>query len=98
MSAVSTGAVDVAVVWGPIAGYFASVDSVPMVMTPVTPQVDLPFIPFVYDISVAVERSDTAMMQEVEAVLQARRADIDAILEAYSVPFARDGPGTGDQR
>lgn len=92
VSAVSAGEVDVAIVWGPIAGYFASVDSVPMVMTPVTPEVDLPFIPFVYDISVAVERSDTTLMQEVEAAIAARQAEIDSILVEYGVPFARDGP------
>ncbi len=92
VSAVSAGEVDVAIVWGPIAGYFASLDSVPMVMTPVTPQVDLPFIPFVYDISVAVERSDSTLLGEVEEALAARRAEIDAILREYGVPFARDGP------
>ncbi len=98
VSAVSTGEVDVAIVWGPIAGYFASVDSVAMVMTPVTPQVDLPFIPFVYDISVAVERGDTTLMQEVEAALDARRAEVDAILEEFGLPLAPDGSATSGAR
>ena len=95
VSAVSSNEVDVAIIWGPIAGYFASLDSVPLVMTPVTPQVDLPFIPFVYDISIAVERSDTVLMEEVQEALEVRRAEIVAILEEYGVPLARDGPDTG---
>lgn len=96
VSAVAEGEIDVAVVWGPIAGYFSALDSVPMVMTPVTPQVDLPFIPFVYDISVAVERSDSTLMEEVQDALASRRTEILAILEEYRVPFARDGPTTGE--
>ena len=95
VSAVAEGEIDVAVVWGPIAGYFSSLDSVPMEMTPVTPQVDLPFIPFVYDISVAVERSDTTLMEEVEVALASRGPEIRAILEEYRVPLARDGPDAG---
>lgn len=92
VTAVSDGEVDVAVVWGPIAGYFAALDSTSLTMTPVTPQVDLPFIPFVYDISAAVERSDSALMRRVDSALQARRGEIDQILAEYGVPLARDGP------
>lgn len=95
VSAVASGEVDVAIIWGPIAGYFAGQDSVPMVMTPVTPQVDLPFIPYVYDISAAVERSDTTLMEEVQDALAVRRAEIAALLEEYAVPLARDRPSGG---
>ena len=44
---VAAGEVDLAVVWGPLAGYFAPRQPVPLEMTPVAPQIDLPFLPFV---------------------------------------------------
>ena len=96
--AVASGEVDVAIIWGPIAGYFAGQESVAMVMKAVTPQVDLPFIPYVYDISAAVERSDTTLMEEVQAALAARRPEIGALLEEYAIPRARDGPAPGGGR
>jgi mxaJ protein len=86
MDAVARGEVDVAVVWGPLAGYFARRQRVPLVLTPVSPQVDVPFLPFVYDISMGVRRDDPGLKQEVEAILVKRRASIDSILERYGVP------------
>src|SRR3954467_2835488 len=45
MDAVARGEVDVAIVWGPLGGYFASKASVPLVVVPVEPAAD-PHIPF----------------------------------------------------
>ena len=53
IDAVVKGDVDVAVVWGPLAGYFAcATSSAALDLKPVTPEMDLPYLPFVYDISV----------------------------------------------
>ena len=93
VDAVENGDVDVAVVWGPLAGYFAKQSPVPLEIEPVSPQIDLPFLPFVFDISMGVRRGDTAMKEKVEAILERRRAEVDAILARYGVPRV-DGPGT----
>lgn len=87
VEAVVSGEVDVAIVWGPLAGFFGGRQPVEMEMTPVTPQIDLPFVPFVYDISMGVERGDTAMKEELESVLDRNRAEIDSILQSYRVPL-----------
>lgn len=86
VDAVAKGEVDVGIVWGPIAGYFAQRQPVELEMTPVTPQIDLPFVPFVYDISLGVERGDTALKEELETTLSRNRAEIDTILLRYGVP------------
>jgi mxaJ protein len=86
VDAVARGVVDVAIVWGPQAGYFARRSGVPLEIAPVTPQIDLPFLPFVFDISMAVRRGDEALHGQLERVIERRRAEIDAILDQYGVP------------
>ena len=86
VEAVANGDVDVAVVWGPLAGYFAQRMPVPLEIVPVSPQVDLPFLPMVFDISMGVRREDTAFQQELEQILTRRRSSIDSILASYGVP------------
>ena len=86
VDAVARGEVDIAVVWGPLAGYFAARQRVPLVLTPVEPKIDLPFLPFVFDIAMGVRRGDTAFRASVESVLVRRRPEIDRLLAAYGVP------------
>ncbi|MDX6805521.1 substrate-binding domain-containing protein [Terrihabitans rhizophilus] len=84
--AVAEGEVDVAVVWGPFAGYFAPRQAVELSIRPVTPGIDGPMLPMVFDISMGVRREDEPLREEVDAALKARRADVDAILASYGVP------------
>lgn len=83
---VAQGEVDLAVAWGPLAGYFAPRQPVPLDMVPVAPQIDLPFLPFVYDISMGVRRTDPALKEELDAILERKRPEIDALLDSYGVP------------
>ncbi len=83
---VANGAVDVAMVWGPLAGYFAQQQKVALQLAPVTPQVDPPFLPMVFDIAMGVRRSDTLFHRKLNELLVRKRADIDAILQEYGVP------------
>jgi mxaJ protein len=86
VEAVAAGDVDVAIVWGPLAGYFAPRQKVPLEIRPVSPQIDLPYLPFVFDISIGVRRGNDALRAEVEQVLRRRRAAVDSILERFQVP------------
>lgn len=86
LDAVAAGEVDVAVVWGPLAGYFAPREPVPLILMPVEPQIDLPFLPFVYDIAVGVRRGDERLRGEIDAVLERRRPEIEGLLDQYGVP------------
>ena len=93
VEAVAKGDIDLAIVWGPLAGYFAKQSHVPLEIVPVSPQIDQPFLPFVFDISMGVRRGDQELRDRVEEILEKRRKDIDVILEDYGVPRAEGGNG-----
>lgn len=86
VDAVATGEIDVAIVWGPLAGWFAKRSPAPLTLAPVSPEIDLPFLPFVYDIALGVRREDVALRNELDAVLERRKPEIDRILADYGVP------------
>ncbi|MFI5228302.1 MAG: substrate-binding domain-containing protein [Gemmatimonadales bacterium] len=87
IDAVVRGRVDVAVAWGPLAGYFAKHSSTPLDIVPVRPQLDLPYLPFVFDIAMGVRRGDSTFKNQLDAIIERRRSSIDSILTAYGVPL-----------
>jgi mxaJ protein len=84
--AVADGEVDVAIVWGPLAGYFAKHATRPLRVVPVSPEIDLPYLPFVFDMAMGVRRGDTTFRNTLDSVIVRRRGEIDAILREYGVP------------
>ena len=92
IEAVARGEIDVAIAWGPLAGYFATRQGVPLEVVPVSPQVDLPFLPFVYDIAIGVRRGNDSLRTRLDDVLARRRADIARLLDEYGVPRAGAAP------
>ena len=86
VDAVVKNDVDVAIVWGPLAGYFAKQSHVPLDVVPVSPQIDQPFLPFVFDISMGVRRDDPQFKEQVDQLLEQRRSEIDLLLQEYGVP------------
>jgi mxaJ protein len=83
---VVTRQVDIAVVWGPLAGYFAKESPVPLDIVPVSPRVDLPYLPFVFDIAMGVRRGDTTFRARIDDIITRKRPAIDSILRQYAVP------------
>jgi mxaJ protein len=96
--AVSDGEIDVAIVWGPLAGYFARRSPVPLRVVPVTPEIDVPYLPFVFDIGMGVRREDAALRDTLDAVILRRRREIDRLLADYGVPRADTPAGEGATR
>ena len=86
VDAVASGEVALAVVWGPLAGYFAKREGAALRLSPVQPQIDGPRLPMVFDISMGVRKEDEALRQEIDDALQRRRSEIAAILAEYDVP------------
>ena len=97
VDAVAKGDIDAAVVWGPLAGYFAQHEGVALDVSPISPQMDGPMRPFVFDISMAVRRNDEGLRRELDEFIARRRAAIDAILARYGVPRV-DAPAAGRNR
>ena len=91
VEAVASGDVDVAIVWGPLGGYFASRERVPLRVTPLREAGDGPAMPFVFDIAMGVRRADTALVRRVGEVLTRRGPEIRRILERYGVPLVPVG-------
>jgi mxaJ protein len=95
--AVTDGEVDVAIVWGPLAGYFAKRSTIPLRVEPVSPEIDLPYLPFVFDIAMGVRRGETAFRDRLDGVLRRRHREIDRLLASYGVPRA-DTPAIASTR
>ena len=86
VDAVASGDIDVGLVWGPLAGYFVQRSAVPLALVPVSPRVDLPYLPFVFDIAMGVRRGDTTFRAQLNEILERRQPAIDSILDAFGVP------------
>ncbi len=84
--AVADKQVDVAVVWGPLAGYFAKHSRVPLRIAPVQPQSDGHMLPMAFDIAVGVRHEDSELKSAIEHVLERERTAIGRILDEYNVP------------
>jgi mxaJ protein len=86
IDAVASGEIDVAIAWGPLAGYFASRQPVKLRVAPVSPLIDKPVVPMLYDISMGVRRNDKALSAEIDSALKKHRSEIDAVLAEFHVP------------
>jgi len=86
VQAVADQKVDIAIVWGPLAGYFAKEFDHNLRVTPVEPEVDPPGLPLTFAISMGVRKGNVALRDELEQVLLKRKADIRAILDDFGVP------------
>jgi mxaJ protein len=78
--------IDVAIVWGPLAGYFAKQSAVPLSLRPLAERDSLSDLPFRFDIGMAVRRKDVALRDSLQKVLDRKGPEIQAILKEYGVP------------
>jgi quinoprotein dehydrogenase-associated probable ABC transporter substrate-binding protein len=98
MRAVADRKVDTAIVWGPLAGYFAQQYPGKLTLTPVQPSVDPPGVPFTFAISMGVKKGNTQFRDELQTFLDRRHQGIEAILRRYRVPLisANDATARGN--
>jgi quinoprotein dehydrogenase-associated probable ABC transporter substrate-binding protein len=89
---VASGRLDVAVVWGPLAGYFARERRPELRLQAVSPLIAGPMLPMVFDISMGVRRDDRALRRELDEVLTRQAERIRSLLQDYGIPIV-----TGDQ-
>jgi mxaJ protein len=90
LDAVAAGAVDIAAVWGPLAGWYARHSPVPLTLTPLRPEE--PGIPLAFDIAMGVRKPDKALVQELDTALARNRAAVEAVLDEYGIPRAGGAP------
>ncbi len=86
VAAVEKGEVDIAAVWGPLAGYFAHRSEVPLVVTPMTDTEGFKPLIFQYDIALGVRKGDHALKSRLDDILMQKRPEIAALLQSYNIP------------
>ena len=84
--AVADGEIDVALVWGPLAGYFAPRQQQKLAMAPLPAEGDYPGLPFTFDIAIGVRKGNRELCDLLDRWLDRHCAEIAAILAEYGVP------------
>ena len=96
VAAVARGEIDVAFVWGPVAGWFARRQSVPLTVTPLPAQDRRAELPMAFAVAMGVRRGEGELKAEVERALAERRPQIAGVLRDYGVPTVASAPAVAD--
>ncbi len=78
----ANGEIDVALLWGPIAGYYASVSDVPMTVQPLNELGEA----MIFSFSMGTRYQDKKWNELLNKFIEKRRDDIDAIIAEYNFP------------
>jgi mxaJ protein len=85
IEAVAQGEIDVAVAWGPLAGYFARRQPVALAVVPLPTPAGAQ--PFEFSIALGVRKGDAVLRDRLDRVLARRQAAIVRLLGEYGVPL-----------
>ena len=88
IDAVASHAIDIAIVWGPVAGYFARDKPEKLQLTAVSPELDGGQFPMSYAISIGVRKDDLTLRQQLDAALERNRRSVEQVLDEFHVPRA----------
>jgi mxaJ protein len=86
VTAVATGEIDAALVWGPLAGWAVKEQHLPLAIAVVEPLVDRPMLPMTFDMALGVRREDKELRERLDAALARQQTAIAALLAEYGVP------------
>ncbi|HXG44166.1 MAG TPA: quinoprotein dehydrogenase-associated putative ABC transporter substrate-binding protein [Gemmatimonadales bacterium] len=86
VKAVVDGKVDLAIVWGPIAGYYAKQLGADLVLTPLEDD-SVSGIPFQFSMGMATRRRERALRDSLQQFLDANGPALRAILQDFGVPL-----------
>lgn len=87
IEAVANKDVDVAIVWGPLAGFFAKNSPVPLDLRPLAERDSLTDFPFQFNIAMGVRRRDRELRDSLNALIERKQPELQAILKEYGVPL-----------
>ena len=82
---VVAGEIDGALLWGPIAGFFARQAEVPMVVTPLLKEEGSPRL--FYRVTLGVRQGELRWKRKLNSLLRRNKDEIDAILTEFGVPL-----------
>jgi mxaJ protein len=84
LQAVESGEVDIAIVWGPLAGYEARDKKLSLRLVP-TPSRDGD-LPLRFEIGMGVRKQDVALREKLDDFIVRRKQAISSLLASYGVP------------
>ncbi|MBQ1767420.1 MAG: transporter substrate-binding domain-containing protein, partial [Aquincola sp.] len=87
----AAGTIDAAIVWGPIAGYFAQRVKQPALT--VLPLKSEEGVQFDYAMAMGVRYGEREWKQQIEGLISTKQADIQAILKEFGVPLLDNTAG-----
>jgi mxaJ protein len=94
LDAVVNHAVNVALVWGPLAGFYARRSRVPLRLEPIPGVEESPF-PMTFAISVGVRRNEPELLEQINRALRVEAPAIRRLLESYGVPVTAPNAPSG---
>jgi quinoprotein dehydrogenase-associated probable ABC transporter substrate-binding protein len=86
IKAVARGEVDLAVAWGPIAGYFARQSNVPLQVTIIDADPLNPSLPFGFSIGIGVQSKNRELEMRLDTELNRRKSEIVQLLAKFGIP------------
>jgi quinoprotein dehydrogenase-associated probable ABC transporter substrate-binding protein len=86
LEAVARGEIDVAAVWGPLAGYFARESPVKLTVVPITDTERFAPLLFQFDIAIGVRKGDDKRKEELDQLISQNSRQIAQILGRFGVP------------
>lgn len=89
----TAGRIDVAIVWGPLAGYFAKRVQSPKLS--VVPMASEPGVKFDFQMALGVRHGEREWKQQIETLIDSKQAEIQAILNEFGVPQVAEGGVAG---
>lgn len=85
--ALAKDSIDVAIVWGPLAGYWVKHEPVALTMTALPDSDPVSGMPFAFDMAMAVRHRDKELKAQLDSAIARRHDEIVRILEDYNVPL-----------
>ena len=82
---VATGTIDIGILWGPIAGYYAQQETPPLVVSPLPPQQGP--MKLDYRITMGIRPNEPEWKRTINDLIRKKQKDIDQILLSYGVPL-----------
>ena len=87
--ALERGEIDVAIVWGPLGGYYARNRKPALEVVPI--RETFRYVPLSYDIAIGVRKGRDNLRNEIQRALDRDSAQVRQILASYGVPQAGGG-------
>lgn len=91
IEAVENGDIDVAIAWGPLAGYFAQRSAMPLAVMPIA-EPAVASLPFRFSVSMGVRREDKNLKARLDSIIARKQPEIDALLHSYNIPLIDASP------